>query len=239
MANQKAKPPCDLELQEDGYHVGDYGKVYASSRLLQPEIFQALPLKGDPVVMVPARGVLLAAGAEDTAALNVMAGFAGYVAQTDSRPISFVPLVLREGAWIPFNPTPDAPPQIRWLHVSQQAWDYAEQHEPLKASLGARGEDLFVARFDVTEREDRLLTFATWTDDVKTLLPKTEALILHDADRNSLRRRWEDVETVCGAFIQEPDLDPPRFRTGAPPDAEAWRRLRYEFGPPKGWPELD
>ncbi|RYG85431.1 MAG: hypothetical protein EON59_12195 [Alphaproteobacteria bacterium] len=83
--NLRARSGGDFALQAEGYYILDYGDVYASSRLLQPEIFQALPLRGAPVVVVAARGVVLVAGSEDAKALDAMAVFSLHVVRSDTR----------------------------------------------------------------------------------------------------------------------------------------------------------
>lgn len=228
-----------FELQEGGFYALDHGSVFASSRLLQTELFEDLAFKGPPIAMVPERNVVLVADSEDPKALEEMAGIGASVVQGSLRPIAFTPLILLDGQWRVFEPAPEASLAVRRLPILQRVFEYAEQHDGLEAAVQARGEDLFIAKLDATERDGQILTHTTWTDDVATLLPKAETLILHDAQWRSLQRRWEDVETVCGAFVQEPDLDPPRYRTGQPISAVQWERLRAEFPSPNGWPELE
>lgn len=236
--NLRARSGGDFALQAEGYHVLDYGDVYVSSRLLQPEIFESLSLKGDPVVVVAARGVLLVAGSKDKGALEAMARFGLHVVRTDARPIAYQPLVLRSGAWVPFEPGPESPSGIRLLCIAQQIWDDVEEGVKLVDELAERGDDIHVSKLDYLEAEGRFLTFATWPEGRSAILPQAEALFLQDDRRGSVFRRWEDVEAVCGPFRQEPDLDPPRYRTGQPPSAEAWRKLQIEYSPPEGWGEL-
>lgn len=237
--NLRGRPGGEFERQKAGYYLLDYSDVYATSRLLQPELFQALPFKGAPVAMAAARGVVLVADSEDPAALQAMAEFGAHVVGSDTRPIAFTPLILQDGAWAPFEPGPEAPLALQFLPVNQRIWDYGLQEEALAADLETRAEGLHVAGLDALNDGARIVTFATWTDGAPTLLPRADALVLADGEGRRLLRRWEDVEAVCGVFAQEPDLDPPRYRTGAPPDAEALRRLRETYAPPEGWPELE
>lgn len=228
-----------FELQEGGFYALDHGSVFASSRLLQTELFDGLGFRGPPIAMVPERNLVLVADGEDPKALEEMAAIGASVVQESLRPIAFAPLILAGGRWQAFEPEPQASLPIRRLPILQQIFEYAEQHDGLEAAARARGEDLFIAKLDATERDGEVLTHTTWTDDVVTLLPKAESLILHNAQWRSMQRRWEDVETVCGPFVPERDLDPPRYRTGQPIGVAQWERLRSEFPSPNGWPELD
>jgi len=236
--NLRARSGGDFALQAKGYHILDYGDVYVSSRLLQPEIFRSLSLKGEPVVVAAARGVLLVAESEDTGALEAMARFGLHVVRTDARPIAYQPLVLRDGAWVHFEPGPEGPPGIHLLCIAQRIWDDVEEGLRLVDELAERGDDVHVAKLDYLETDGRFLTFAPWREGRPTLLPQAEALFLQDDRRGSILRRWEDVEAACGPFMQEPGLVPPRYRTGQPPSAETWKRLQTEHSPPDGWGEL-
>jgi hypothetical protein len=238
MANLRKMETAGLETQRGGFFTIDAGGVFASSRLLQIELFEDLPFRGSPVAVASARDMLLVADSADPGALEAMASFASEIMETTLRPVAYQPLILREREWQVFEPTADMPPAVRRLPVQQLIWEYAQQQAGLEAAFEARGEDLLVAQLDAVERGGEIFTQATWTDDVATLLPKADMLILNDAEFRALQRRWNDVETVCGAFLQEPDLDPPRYRTGRPIDAAQWRRLRTEFAPPNGWREL-
>ena len=236
--NLRGRNGGDFAPQAKGYYILDYGDVYVSSRLLQPEIFQSLSLKGEPVVVAAARGVLLVAGSEDTGALEAMARFGLHVVRTDARSIAYQPFVLRNGAWVHFEPGPESPPGIHLLCIAQRIWDDVEQGLKLVDELAERGDDVYVSKLDYLEAEGRFLTFATWPEGRSAILPQAEALFLQDDRRGSIFRRWEHVEAVCGPFRHEPGLDPPRYRTSQPPSAEAWRRLRSEYSPPEGWGEL-
>lgn len=236
--NLRARGSVDFALQAKGYYILDYGDVYVSSRLLQPEIFESLSLTGEPVVVVAARGVLLVAGSEDRTSLEAMARLGLHVVRTDTRPIAYQPFVLRNGTWVHFEPSAESPPGIRLLCVAQQTWDDIDQGLKLADDLAERGEDVHVSKLDYLETEGRFLTFATWPEGRSAILPKAEALFLQDNQRGSVFRRWEDVEAVCGPFRQEPGLDPPRYRTSQPPSAEACNILRAQYSPPEGWGEL-
>ena len=200
--NLRARSGGDFALQAKGYHILDYGDVYVSSRLLQPEIFRSLSLKGEPVVVAAARGVLLVAESEDTGALEAMARFGLHVVRTDARPIAYQPLVLRDGAWVHFEPGPEGPPDIHLLCIAQRIWDDVEEGLRLVDELAERGDDVHVAKLDYLETDGRFLTFAPWREGRPTLLPQAEALFLQDDRRGSILRRWEDVEAACGPFMQ-------------------------------------
>lgn len=82
-------------------------------------------------------------------------------------------------------------------------------------------------------------TWTSWAEVANPSLPKADAVGLYDRGGRILMRRWEEIEAVCGPFVEEPGFDPPRFRCPPWPDARQWMRLASEFHRPPWFPGGD
>ena len=72
------------------------------SRVLLPGVLKRLPLRGDPVVVLPSRDTLLVAGSEDPGGLELLLGAAVAFLREDSRFLNGCPLRLRNFQWEPW-----------------------------------------------------------------------------------------------------------------------------------------
>ena len=80
----------------------------------------------------------------------------------------------------------------------------------------------------VTEADDRDLTWCVWEEDWPTLLPRTDYVGLVREDGAKLMRAWDTVESVCGPFKLDERMSPPRYLASRSPGVEAWRKLEAE-----------
>lgn len=80
------------------------GGVFEASMLLWDYFWQQpnLPWVGDPVVVLPARDLLLVSGSDDAAALARMRQIAAEMHAQAERPLSLQPLRRHDGRWQPF-----------------------------------------------------------------------------------------------------------------------------------------
>ncbi len=74
--NLRARSPCRFERQEGGFYLSNFGDWSDVSRILLPDLFEQLGLKGDPVAISIVREGLVVAGSQDAEALKAMAAFA-------------------------------------------------------------------------------------------------------------------------------------------------------------------
>ena len=58
---------------------------------------------------------------------------------------------------------------------------------------------------------------------------------LTSASGLTLFRLRFDVEAVCGSFLMDTRIHPPRFTPLTWPDHDMWRRLEIEFAEPEWW----
>jgi hypothetical protein len=229
LRNLEPKSPCRFEREDGGFYVSHFEDYYDPSRLLLPHLFAQLQLRGPPVAVAVTRYCVAVAARDDTAALNALAAFVDDELRHATRPISYTPLIFENGAWSPFAPEDPDLAAIRALSAKQWIWDYAKQQAALNEELAE--DDLFVGTLDSSWDGDELVTWATWTEGVATLLPRADYLAITDLEMH-LFRRWEDVEAVCGAFEAKGDHVPVRYFVNRWPDAAALAHLRREFRAP-------
>jgi hypothetical protein len=231
MANLVSKSPVRFKQMKEGFYVSDDGDICDSSRLLMPELFRALHVKGEPIAVAISRSCVVVAGSEENTALRAMAAFVVRQLPEETRPTSFLPLVLRDDGWRAIDPRElDA---IRDLAIKGALWDCGSQMPVLQAFFERQGKDIFVAPLEFVVLRGDAHTWTSWTENVPTLLPGSEALGLTGADGRKLFRLWRDVESVCGAFAEDAAFHPVRRQPPPWPSSEAWNRLETEFEPPE------
>jgi hypothetical protein len=228
--NLRAISPNRFLRDDRGFWVSNFGDHYDCSRLLLPHLFEQLELRGEPVAIAMSRTILVVAGSEDKAALAGMAEFVMSPRPADDRPCSYMPIVLREGVWSPFDTSVDGLEGLDALRVQEIGWEYATQKEPLQKYLNTRGQDLYVASLNGVKRQNgRTDTWTSWGKDISSLLPRADFIGMHGreqppAEVRSHFCRWEDVETEFGPFPIEPHLYPLRYRVGPWPEG-LWERV--------------
>ena len=175
-----------IEKTDKGICICEWGDSYESSRILLPEILHQLDLKGDPVVMLPVRDVLIAAGHEDEQALEAMAKGAESFFKKP-RWISFQ-MYRHDGVtWKAFDPPfPGVRKMLTKLLFMENLFDHEQQKEALDAVHEKEQTDIFTADLRGLSSDDgEVLTFCIWTQDVKTMLPAADKIEIV---------RWNDGE---------------------------------------------
>lgn len=118
--------------------------------------------------------------------------------------------------------------------AAQAVPDYSGQREELQFRLGA---GIYVAKYLAIVVEDRLRSFAVWTDGVSTALPKTDFVVIQSADyAQRYTVRWEDLELAAGPFPKLDGIDPPRYLTPAHFPAGYLAKVGAGYTPPAGLP---
>ncbi len=232
--NLESLSPCRFEREEGGFYVSRFDDYYDASRLLLPRLFDQLELRGPPVAIAVSRYCVLVAGRDDADALNAMAACTDEEMREASRPVSYAPLIYEHGAWSPFTPDDPALAAVRALSAKQKLWDYGKQQEVLNHEPTDR--EVFIATLDSTWDGNELVTWATWTKDVPTLLPRADYLGITDFQARAFRR-WVDIEAVCGPFEIEAGHVPVRYFVDRWPSPAEFARLRDEFPAPPWCPD--
>ncbi len=105
---------------------------------------------------------------------------------------------------------------------------YHGQKEWLEERYQNEGEDIFVASLLGMDTDDGSFgTVATWTDGIRTLLPRADLVAFQpqDPDAKPFMVTWGDA-TELVHLTPAPDLDPPRYEVSDWPDRTTVARLR-------------
>lgn len=186
---------------------GDY---YDASRVLIPELFAQLPVRGNPVAIVQARSAVLVTGSEDIEGLAMIAGFALEDFDQNERAVALNPIELVDGQWRPFATRSHHPQVLRNLMPNQIAWSYNATQAVVQELLG---DDIFVATALLVNQDGRTATAASWAAGVPTACPLVDALLIEaDGDFPQMCRSLDDVLKVCGPFAEVTAFShPPRW----------------------------
>lgn len=218
-----------------GVYVSSFMDSHDPARLLLPELIASLKVKGAPVAGAPNRNTLIVTGSNDPAGLNEFVTLMK-MGLKDPRPISSMPLVLGPDGWVPFEPKGSGPVEKELRILAAQCWAglHDDQKETLTEEFERTERDVFVASYKVVMNQaGEVITYASWTEGVPTLLPKTTDLMLTilegDSPENAdvTRVAWDDVIAIAGhRLVEEPGLWPPRWHVTSFPNEEEMTRLR-------------
>lgn len=214
----------------EGVFVSAWQDVYDASRVLLPELLHQLPLHGAPVVVLPSRNHLIAAGERDLPALTQLVALAGQVLETDTRPMAPRLLIRKDDGWYPFS-RPDLDVSSfdkhrrRILHG-----DYAQQTTLLNALYERRNVDVFVAQQKLATSKDQAeeFTITTWSKGVETLLPVADRLSLVDLEsKEVIMIKWDAAMEIAGHHLTpESDMAPLRYRVTTFPEGNELNSIR-------------
>ena len=209
---------------------------YESSRLAVPGWLASFAGKvtGGPVAIVPRRDLLIVGGDGDERCVRRLLESAIREYEASPRRISpTLYTVDRSGTVIPLKLDSKHPlaADVAIAHVKAAIAEYETQKEPLQKRLG---DDVFVASCKGMKSDDgTVFTYAIWSKDVMTLLPRTDLvmLLVEPGIEGSeiIRVPWEKLGEIVGdCIIQELDVDPPRWRTLTWPSEAMLSRLRAD-----------
>jgi hypothetical protein len=219
-----------------GVFVSAFCDSHDPARMLLPQLFRGLSLEGAPVVAVPNRNTLIVTGAEDDAGLDELLSQHKLGLQ-DPRPVMRAVFVLGDDGWRPFSPRAGHPlaGEFDTLNAQALATMHADQKELLAEVFEAEGRDVFIATWNamVNPTTNAIRTYATWTEGVTTLLPKTETVgfmildALGPGKHDMTQASWDQVQSMLGHLLTpEPDLWPQRWLVEGFPTAEQLEQLK-------------
>lgn len=208
----------------DGVWIGQWNDSYESSRLLLPDIIYRLGIS-EPVAMVPFRNTLFVTAAGNTQGIDQIAQFVVENYEGPRKHLSFEMLELKDKDWQTNTTQPQLLAKTRLLD-SHGAYD--QQKALLEQRLKKQNDDVFVATFNGLQKDDgSVFSYATWSKDVETLLPKTDLIIFVDLEDETKRYQlaWDAVVENFGALMKLTSDTPPRWRVSTYPDDEALKAL--------------
>lgn len=226
-ANLQKRSDGSFTTLGPGVFVSGWNDGHASSRLLLPERIAALPVKGDPVAMVPVRAMLLVTGADDKHGLLTMAAAAAETLATSGEPLSAQPLTLSRGQWVDFAPDPVEFASLHDLMRGQSLREYAEQKELLDQLYAQEDDDIFVANYAPMQdrRTGRAFGMTFWADGIASLLPRADVIAFKTAAEVILVP-WAAAVPIVGHRMAETEDYPIRFRVSSFPSTDELEQLR-------------
>jgi hypothetical protein len=228
LENLRQRSTEALEQLAPGTCEAPWEDNYAASRLLLEEVVRRCRVKGEPVVVVPHRDVLLITGSEDEDGLRKVAE-KSLRAVMAPRALDGRAMRLTAKGWVPFMPErlSNAWGDFRKLELYTLARDYDEQTQRLEKLYQERGEDVFVAAYTPYQDEHgRSISYAVWLKGVDTLLPRTEVIFFMDPALGEEAHpvgiaRWDEVAKVLGNLLVPVEgLYPERYRVKGFPTEE-------------------
>jgi hypothetical protein len=130
-----------------------------------------------------------------------------------------------DGALLPYVRDDALAATIARGHTLLAGWEYEEQKERLRQAYDRDGTDVFVASFTMHETEQGLVSWCSWGEDVASLLPRTDVVVI-GGDGWAFAVRFADCARLVGdCWESTPDLDPPRMRTRRWPSREVLEQL--------------
>jgi hypothetical protein len=202
---------------------------YEESMFLRDDVWERLAVPGDVVALAPNRGVLLAAGNGDPAAVEALLHEARRSLEQRPWPLDAMLLSRRAGRWVAYEPTGRAAALWELHRQISLAGAYGEQQPALQKHVG---DHVWVATFGLVGRNSDpalLFSYAVWTEDVPTLLPEVEYLAVSrrrdDGDFDTAFVPWDQAQKICGARMRLTAEQPRRWAVDTFPDDAQWQAL--------------
>ena len=176
--NLKARSTRAFDAPAPGLYVSPYHDGLDASRMVVPELFEKLEVKGRPVVLAPTHDIVFVTGDEDVEGLQQAAAWAEE-ALLEPRAHSAVAFRLEDGAWSPWLPAKTHPVygKLKLLALQTLASAYARQKEVLESLLEANGHALYVGTLRAFKGPTGdIFTACAWTEGVEALLPRTDRI---------------------------------------------------------------
>ncbi len=212
-----------------GLYESNFGDGNDVARVLVPEVLKKLKVKGDPIVFLPTAGHVVVAGANDPRALEA-AGERVDEHLRGEHPFSGRGWRLKGATFEPWEPPADS--LLATLHLEATAQDANDQKKALDAKFAADGTDLFVGTTLFTDDDaGGKHTYAVWTKDADTLMPRAEYIVFVDLDQPEADRvvaagLWSDIAPKVAAKMK-PDSNywPLRYRLTSFPDKKVIKAI--------------
>jgi len=234
LQNLAALPKPTWHAIGDGVYelAADYS--YQESLLLVDKVIDQLPFR-ESVACVPSnRGVLLACDGNQSESLLAMIKEAIRRLGTQAWPLAGTVLARRGGAWQELHVADDAAIHAGDLRRYSEAITYADQKKELEKLHTKQGEDIFVATFSLFRRPNELgvRSWCTWADGIRSLLPKTDFVVLGRQDEEGHADpfciSWDRAIASLGHHMKDSGEDPPRFYVESRLTDAEWAGLKGE-----------
>ncbi|MFO0596230.1 MAG: hypothetical protein U0228_13025 [Myxococcaceae bacterium] len=236
LENLRAISKTPFRQVSPGVYVSPWSDSHDPARLLLPELFKGLNVKGRVIAGVPNRSTLIVTGSEDPRGLDEFVALMK-MGLKDPRPLSSMPLMLTDDGWRAFEPRGDAPQfqHLRRLAVECRHVQHADQKTELVEQFTAEEHDVFVATWcaAVNSTTQEIINYASWTEGVPTLLPKVELLsfvVPHGDDPGNaevIQVKWDDALPLVKDLMQpQPQYWPERWLVDDFPAPDVFAKLK-------------
>ncbi|MDP2368853.1 hypothetical protein [Rhodoferax sp.] len=226
--NLRHKAAPKFEEFAPGLFVSQFNDFYDATRILLPEVAWQLPIKGQPVAMIPSRISLLICGDQDEVALGAMVDTAQRVIDSESRVLGTEMFRLDDKVWRAWQPPGQLGKRLQALQMQSLAADYQAQQEALRADLESKGQDIFVATFSLMQREhEAISSYCALTKGVNTWIPQTDSLVLVDLEtEEQLVVAWAAFSEIATELLEKLPYLLPRYRVIDHPNDTQLARFR-------------
>jgi hypothetical protein len=231
LANVRAKP-CEWRAYGSAHGV-TAPDSYIAARLLCEETILALPVKGQPVAVVPDRDTLFVTGSEDEEGLAGLAILVEQQLKEANRHISARPLVLTKDGWQRFEPFASVRKSFALGARLLDAEYWKGFQDALEKDLSARGQDIFVASLSVYTENDTgaAHSMIVWSKDVDSILPVADRVHFFEGkDKPTRVAAWADVTRVMEASMKRLDGLPVRYRVNVFPNGKQMLAMGAQIG---------
>ena len=178
------------------------------------------PFAGAPILYAPSHSVCLATDRTDGGTLENMVRI-GDERAADHRPLSQRLWIARDGGLHALS-VPEADGEAARI-LEQQSFrermsEYGEQKGYLEEALRRREEDSYVAEYTVYETGGALRSFATYTINLPTYLPRAERVALVEHTGGEFTHlgfvAWDTFADILGGddFVRFDNLEPERYQ---------------------------
>lgn len=176
--NLKALSGAPFEEAAPGVFVSPYHDTLDATRVILPELFEKLAVKGKPVVMAPTHDIVFVTGDEDAEGLQQVAVWTEE-ALLEPRAHTAIAYRLVDGHWERWLPARGHPAhaKLKLLALQTTASAYSRQKEVLEALLESNGHEILVATLRAFRAPSGdVFTACAWQDGLEALLPQTDRI---------------------------------------------------------------
>lgn len=229
--NLKAISDVPFEEGAPGVFISPFHDTLDATRMLLPELFSKLNVKGRPIAVAPTHDVVFVTGEDDAEGLEQVAVWTEE-ALLEPRAHSAIAFRLTpDDTWETWLPPKGhrAHAKLKLLALQTVASAYSRQKEVLEALLESNGHEILVATLRAFRSPaGDVFTACAWQDGLEALLPQTDRIdFVRPGPGNtpSSARVWSttfDVARRTLGDLMQPSGDvPERWRvSGFPTDAQ-------------------
>lgn len=176
--NLRGASQAPWEEAMPGVFVSPFHDSLDATRVVLPELFTAMPLKGKPVVLAPTHDIVFVTGDDDPDGLTQVAVWTEE-ALLEPRAHTAIAYRLVDGKWERWLPPKGHPafPKLKLLALQTIASAYSRQKEVLEALLESNGHEILVATLRAFRAPSGdVFTACAWQEGLEALLPQTDRI---------------------------------------------------------------